>query len=96
MRSEIENLYDHLLKEQAKNKDLTIKIMSLEKQIEISDQKEKETAKQLELMDNTVKRKIETFNEEQKSILESIKAIKDRGYHLKNQGYSNHRILEFL
>jgi len=96
LRSEIENLYDHLLKEQAKNKDLTIKIMSLEKQIEISDQKEKETAKQLELMDNTVKRKIETFNEEQKSILESIKAIKDRGYHLKNQGYSNHRILEFL
>jgi len=62
--------------------------MSLEKQIEISEQKEKETAKHLELMDTTVKRKIETFNEEQKSILESIKSIKERGHYLKNQNYS--------
>jgi len=73
------------LKEQAKNKDLTIKIMSLEKHAEQSEKNEKETAKQLELMNTAVKKKIETFTEEQKTIAQSIKAIKDKGIYLKNQ-----------
>jgi len=59
--------------------------MSLEKQAEQSEKNEKETAKQLELMNTAVKKKIETFTEEQKTIAQSIKAIKDKGIYLKNQ-----------
>ncbi len=56
--------------------------------IEINEKREKEANKKLSQMDNAVKRRIETFHEEQKTIIESIKSIKDRGYYLKNQEFN--------
>ena len=76
LQSELESLYDNLLKEQAKNKDLTIKIMGLEKQFQISEQREKEVSKQLEVTNSTLRRKIEIFTEEQKSIIGYIRSLK--------------------
>ena len=80
-------MYDRLLKEQAKNNDLMIKIAMLEKQLIISEQKEKETAKQLEVIDVSINKRIEAFTEQQKAIGESIKSIKERGYYLQTKGY---------
>jgi len=88
LQNEVENLYDHLLKEQARNRDLTIKIVALEKQIEISDSKDKENKKNMELLDTSIKQKIVAFNEDQKKIMESIKSIKKTGITSGGKVYS--------
>lgn len=50
--------------------------MGLEKQLQISEQREKEVGKQLEVTNSTLRRKIEIFTEEQKSIIGYIRNLK--------------------
>lgn len=50
--------------------------MGLEKQMQISEQREKEASKQLELTNSTLRRKIDIFTEEQKSIIGYIRTLK--------------------
>ena len=78
MKREIEEVAEQLKKEQIKNKEMGIKLNSLENKVNISGKPKSDALLDAEQINESLKKKIDVYSKEQQKILENLTSIKDR------------------